>query len=203
MRNIIPAALLAVVMATACATTQAHVATGGTVTKRTVVSWVCPAGKRPDPKNISPNCELAAPMPEAQAKEEHRPPVIAMEKRVEFATNSAALDDAAKATLGSVVQGLQSDPRVITIRVVGHADNTGDTENNEKLSAERADAVKQYLEQQGVPAQKLQTRALGDTAPVASNESADGRAINRSAAVIALQPATKGGVTPGGAAHGE
>jgi OOP family OmpA-OmpF porin len=65
------------------------------------------------------------------------------------------------------------------IRVAGHTDSTGPEAYNQVLSERRADAVKQYLVGQGVSASRLETVGYGESNPIASNETRDGRALNR------------------------
>ena len=82
----------------------------------------------------------------------------------------AALDDlAAKLTTVSL------DSMVI----VGHTDNTGKGDYNQKLSEQRASAVKEYLVGRGVDGNKIQTSGRGMTSPIADNTTTQGRAQNR------------------------
>jgi outer membrane protein OmpA-like peptidoglycan-associated protein len=64
--------------------------------------------------------------------------------------------------------------------IAGHTDNTGSKEENLKLSRERAEAVKEFLvDFYGISPDRLVARGYGETQPVASNETEDGRAMNR------------------------
>lgn len=175
--------------------------------------WSCPSDKGPDPAKAYPNCEgLPLPPSPAQADAERAArtkaqadmmaaraegerigarqcpsgKVLSLEKRVDFSTDSSELSDASKDTLKDVADSVKTDPKVTEIRITGAADSTGTTAKNEALSQERAAVVKDYLEQEGVPPVKIQTQAVGDSAPVASNDTTDGRALNRSAAVIVI-----------------
>jgi outer membrane protein OmpA-like peptidoglycan-associated protein len=112
--------------------------------------------------------------------------ILSMEKRVDFTTDSSELSSASKDTLNEVAENVKSDPKVSEVRITGTTDNTGTKAVNDPLSEQRATVVKDYLEQQGVPEAKIQTHALGENAPVASNDTADGRALNRSAQVIVI-----------------
>lgn len=99
-------------------------------------------------------------------------------KGVTFKTGSAELNNSSYDRLNSSAQNLKdnSDLKVI---VAGHTDNTGDTLNNLNLSQERAEAVRQYLVDQGVDSSRLTARGYGDTEPTAPNDTAAGRAQNR------------------------
>ena len=63
--------------------------------------------------------------------------------------------------------------------VAGNTDSIGTDAYNMKLSRRRADAVRDYLIQHGIPATRITVEANGESKPVASNDTADGRAQNR------------------------
>jgi OOP family OmpA-OmpF porin len=67
----------------------------------------------------------------------------------------------------------------ITIIAEGHTDAVGSDQYNERLSMRRATAVKDYLVRGGISSNRIEIRGLGESQPVASNETADGRAQNR------------------------
>jgi len=67
----------------------------------------------------------------------------------------------------------------VRVSVEGHTDSVGTDAYNQALSLRRANAVKAYLVKQGVSADRLQVRGLGESTPVASNDTNDGRAQNR------------------------
>jgi outer membrane protein OmpA-like peptidoglycan-associated protein len=64
-------------------------------------------------------------------------------------------------------------------QIVGHTDNTGTADANQKLSQDRADAVKASLANSGISADRLTTAGFGQDKPIASNDTEDGRAKNR------------------------
>lgn len=65
------------------------------------------------------------------------------------------------------------------IKLDGHADNSGNVEHNFKLGERRADIIKQYLLSKNVLVEKIQTESFGDSRPIATNETEEGRAENR------------------------
>jgi outer membrane protein OmpA-like peptidoglycan-associated protein len=65
------------------------------------------------------------------------------------------------------------------IEIAGHTDNTGDAAANMTLSQQRADAVRNALIQDGVAPALLTAKGYGDTRPIASNDTPDGRLQNR------------------------
>ena len=66
-----------------------------------------------------------------------------------------------------------------TVVIEGHTDNVGSAQSNQLLSENRASAVRQWLVATGVPAYRITTKGFGSTAPVATNETAEGRQKNR------------------------
>ena len=97
---------------------------------------------------------------------------------VNFKTNSAALTATSSAQLDNLVS-LMKAYKSMAIRVEGHTDNTGDAAANQKLSGQRALAVKKYLMDNGIAANRVATKGLGQTQPVAKNATEEGRAENR------------------------
>jgi OOP family OmpA-OmpF porin len=80
---------------------------------------------------------------------------------------------------------LQKHERVV-VEVAGHTDSKGSEEYNQGLSERRANAVKDYLNSKGVRASRLTARGYGESRPVASNDTDEGRAENRRVELIVL-----------------
>lgn len=101
---------------------------------------------------------------------------------IQFETGSATLTGPSAGVLdqaaSAIVAALDSHP-TLHIAINGYTDNQGDPAANLLLSQQRADAVSQYLAGHGVPADALTATGFGDASPIASNDSADGRAANR------------------------
>jgi len=93
-----------------------------------------------------------------------------------FDTNSARIKDTY--VLDEAVKILEANP-ALTGEIRGHTDNTGPEEYNMKLSQRRADAVLEYFVSKGVSADRLRAVGYGESSPVASNDTRDGRALNR------------------------
>ena len=102
-------------------------------------------------------------------------------KGVTFKTNSDILTTSAKVQLDEAIVTLKEEATNIdTLRVEGHTDNTGNADYNQQLSQRRAEAVVNYLIQAGAFSQaQLLAIGMGQTKPIASNASAEGRAQNR------------------------
>ena len=73
--------------------------------------------------------------------------------------------------------------------VVGHTDSTGAEAYNQQLSEARASSVARYLESQGVLPARIISRGAGELNPIASNDTAQGRSLNRRVEII-LTPVT-------------
>jgi len=81
-------------------------------------------------------------------------------------------------TVNSLAQILKAYPNA-RVELVGHTDNTGSADANQTLSLDRANAIKGMLVNEGVAADRIATNGYGQTRPVASNDTEDGRAQNR------------------------
>jgi OOP family OmpA-OmpF porin len=95
---------------------------------------------------------------------------------VNFDTGQAVIKDAK--ALDEVAAVLKANPK-LAVEVQGHTDSTASAETNRKLSEARARAVRDYLLRQGIAPERLRARGLGESQPVAANDTADGRAQNR------------------------
>lgn len=107
---------------------------------------------------------------------------------VGFETNSERLTSDSRTVLDKVGADLKRFAR-LRVEVQGHTDSVGSDAHNLKLSQLRADAVRNYLLQAGVPADQLVARGYGEAQPVAPNTTADGRANNRRVVMLVLSNA--------------
>ena len=69
--------------------------------------------------------------------------------------------------------------KYLKIEISGHTDNVGDDKSNQVLSENRAKSVYQYLTTNGIVAERLSYKGFGETVPIASNDTEEGRAQNR------------------------
>lgn len=99
-----------------------------------------------------------------------------------FGSGSAILTAPAQASLRALAAELRDGSRGILIQ--GHTDSQGADSANLALSRKRAEAVRRVLEDAGLPGGRLEAGGLGETEPVADNESEDGRARNRRVEII-------------------
>ncbi|HXZ79227.1 MAG TPA: OmpA family protein [Terriglobales bacterium] len=98
---------------------------------------------------------------------------------INFSTGSAQLPSESYDFLNKAAAAMQAAPSGTTIEVGGHTDNVGDASANAQLSEKRADSVRDYLVKQGVNPSALVAKGYGDTRPVASNDTEEGRFRNR------------------------
>ncbi len=103
---------------------------------------------------------------------------------VHFAFDSAQLTSQAKAILDAAVAAINANPSD-SMTVEGHTDSTGSDAYNSQLSQRRARAVADYLVSKGVSASRLKAVGKGESHPVASNNTREGRSLNRRVVVIA------------------
>ena len=103
-----------------------------------------------------------------------------------FDSGKSALKAGARNTLAKIADQLRINEET-RVSVEGHTDSVGSDELNQTLSEKRAAAVRDYLVSRGVPAARITTRALGETAPVATNDTPAGRQQNRRVELVISQ----------------
>lgn len=105
--------------------------------------------------------------------------VVKIVETIHFDFDSAAIKPIGKAVLDArVIPALRANPDV-NIRIVGHTDSVGPAEYNLGLSLRRAESVRDYIVSQGIPITRLSVVGKGEDFPIASNDTAAGRADNR------------------------
>jgi outer membrane protein OmpA-like peptidoglycan-associated protein len=106
------------------------------------------------------------------------PPMRFVLQDLRFQTDSADIDPTTARVLDDVAGVLSSHPTA-RILVEGHTDSTGAPDTNRALSLARAEATRKYLTEHGVDAGRIETAGFGATRPLASNDTPEGRAMNR------------------------
>src|ERR1700733_12986315 len=104
---------------------------------------------------------------------------------VHFPTGKADITANSETSLNDAVTALKEHPDW-NIRVEGFTDNVGSREANRKLSSDRADAVMNWLADHGIDRSRLSSKGYGESRPVASNSSDDGRAKNRRVELVRM-----------------
>ncbi len=99
-------------------------------------------------------------------------------ENIEFTPNTDNIEAAAEESLVSIVAILTKYPDA-RFEIDGHTDNTGSATYNQKLSKKRAQKVHDYLVENGIDADRLEVKGYGEDKPIATNNTAAGRAKNR------------------------
>ena len=115
---------------------------------------------------------------DAEVRREGEGIVINFKEKVLFAFNSADLGGNAQANLSKLVDVLNRYPNT-NIQVIGHTDSIGTASYNQTLSERRANSVVSYLQNHNIASSRLSAKGMGQTDPIASNSTEEGRAQNR------------------------
>ncbi|MEM1300017.1 MAG: OmpA family protein [Pseudomonadota bacterium] len=116
--------------------------------------------------------------------------LVNLPSSITFDTDSAAIKPQFQGALNDVAATFNKYPESY-IDVIGHTDSRGSDAYNQQLSERRSGAVASYLTGQGVTQARLASFGQGESAPVASNDTAEGRAANRRVE-LRITPATQG-----------
>lgn len=136
-----------------------------------------------------PTPPVEAPKPAPVEKEEPAPapapePAPVPEKpsynfsNIQFEFNSDVLKTASFEILDQVVREMKKDLTVAFV-LNGNSSAEGSVEHNMSLSVDRANSVKSYLVNAGIPAANLSIKGFGATKPITTNDNEEGRALNR------------------------
>ncbi len=109
--------------------------------------------------------------------------IVTLPQDILFATDSAALTGSMRSDLTALAASMNRYPDT-TINVLGHTDNVGDASYNQGLSARRAQAVTSVLINAGVAPQRIRSIGRGETSPIATNLTPEGRQQNRRVEII-------------------
>ncbi len=116
----------------------------------------------------------------------YEPEKIFILENVYFEFGKSTLKPKSFPALNELVELLMTE-KSMEIEISGHTDSIGNPEANLKLSEARAKAVRQYLIRKGIPSRRIIAVGYGDTMPVASNETEEGRQMNRRTEVKILK----------------
>ncbi|ANM28489.1 hypothetical protein ABI59_00875 [Acidobacteria bacterium Mor1] len=104
--------------------------------------------------------------------------LVHFDSDVLFAVDSSTLNTNSRSAIDQAAAVFQEFPKTAII-AQGHTDSTGSDSHNQGLSERRADAVINYLASQGVDSGRMMSQGYGESHPIASNDTADGRSLNR------------------------
>ncbi len=140
------------------------------------INWDAPVVEDPDLKDT-----------EVEARAEAQYNIYSLDDKLLFGTDKSEIRAEGEEKLQQIANELKDLPESGPIRIFGHADARAGNEYNKELSAERANAVKDWLQNKGgISADRLSIEAMGETAPRATNETARGRQLNRRVAIVAV-----------------
>ena len=109
-------------------------------------------------------------------------------EKVYFHTGSYVIDSISYPLLQEVIDILQDSPQITLVLIEGHTDNKGNDVTNKKLSQDRATAVKNYLITHGISPSRLQAIGYGAEKPLTSNDTEEGRSLNRRVVFTIMEP---------------
>ena len=105
---------------------------------------------------------------------------------IHFDFDQATIQSPTQPLLDDIAAMLEDFPNW-RLQIVGHTNSTGDPAHNERLSRERAAAIKAALVDRGIEAARLESGGAGESKPVASNDTPEGRALNRRVELVRLE----------------
>jgi OOP family OmpA-OmpF porin len=128
----------------------------------------------------APEAAPAPAEPEPEKRVEVRDNKIVINEKVQFELDSAKILEVSHSLLNEVADVIKKNPQIKEILVEGHASSEGSDSHNLSLSDRRANAVMKYLTgKAGIDKKMLKAKGYGETKPIASNDTEDGREQNR------------------------
>ena len=112
--------------------------------------------------------------------------MVLSDDSVKFPVDSSKLSPEAQQRLTDFAEKLKTDNRNVYVEIQGHTDARGKDGINQRLGEERAEAVRLFMNQHGVPLNRMSTISYGKGDPVADNKTKAGRAQNRRVVLIVM-----------------
>jgi outer membrane protein OmpA-like peptidoglycan-associated protein len=112
---------------------------------------------------------------------------VLTDDKVKFGFDQNKLSPEAQAALDEFVDQLKNENKSVYIEIQGHTDGVGGDGYNEKLGQTRAEETRLYLAKHGIPLHRMNSISYGESAPIADNDSREGRAQNRRVVLVVLQ----------------
>jgi outer membrane protein OmpA-like peptidoglycan-associated protein len=107
--------------------------------------------------------------------------------KIRFKSGHAELTEQAGRELDQLVAKLKADNQPVFVEIQGHTDATGSDSTNQQLGLKRAEAVRLYLSRAGLPLARMSTISYGESAPLADNNTREGRSTNRRVQLIVMR----------------
>ena len=112
--------------------------------------------------------------------------MVLSDDSVKFPVDSAKLSTEAEQRLSDFADKLKNDNRNVYVEIQGHTDSRGPDNINARLGEDRAEAVRLFMNQHGVPLNRMATISYGKQDPAADNKTRAGRAQNRRVVLIVM-----------------
>lgn len=112
--------------------------------------------------------------------------MVLQDDSVKFALNRWELSPEAQARLTAFADKLKADNRNVYLEIQGHTDASGPDAYNAQLGEERAEAVRRFLNAQGVALNRMNVISYGEESPAQPNDTREGRAANRRVVLIVM-----------------
>lgn len=112
--------------------------------------------------------------------------MVLSDDSIKFPLDSSKLSPEAEERLSAFIEKLKDDNRNVYLEIQGHTDTSGADTTNERLGAQRAEAVRAFMNRHGVPLNRMSTISYGETDPVADNNTRAGRSENRRVVLIVM-----------------
>jgi outer membrane protein OmpA-like peptidoglycan-associated protein len=162
----------------------------GGVTKfsdTTPIAVVVPAPKPPEPPPPPPP-------PKKPKRVEVKVDRIEITEKIQFELDKATIKSESHGLLNEIVDVLKENPSIKKVDIIGHTDSDGADKYNQDLSDRRAKAVLEYLTSHGIDEKRLTSKGMGESKPIADNNTAEGKEKNRRVEfLIVEQEGVKGG----------
>jgi len=130
------------------------------------------------PKPPEPPKEEPPPPPKPKRVEVTADKIVIREK-IQFDLNKATIKPESDELLGEIVEVFKENPHIKKVSIEGHTDNQGSDSYNQKLSDQRAKSVLDYLVGKGIDAKRLTSKGFGESKPIGSNDTEEGKEQNR------------------------
>jgi peptidoglycan-associated lipoprotein len=112
--------------------------------------------------------------------------MVLSDDSVKFTADSSKLSPEAQQRLTDFAEKLKTDNRNVYLEIQGHTDSRGPDSINSRLGEDRAEAVRLFMNQHGVPLNRMATISYGKQDPVANNKTRHGRAENRRVVLVVM-----------------
>jgi outer membrane protein OmpA-like peptidoglycan-associated protein len=112
--------------------------------------------------------------------------LVLQDDSVKFPLNKYELSPEAQARLTEFAEKLKSENKNVYVEIQGHTDASGTDQYNEQLGEERAEAVRRFLNHDGLALNRMATISYGEKSPVQPNETKEGRAANRRVVLVVM-----------------